>query len=476
DPHDGLALFGPHSAGTSSHPTTPAYILIGSPEGTDAFRAWAAAMNRPAAHPSLKKHRLWPPYPGFEVAFGSRWAEDPTLTYTVDRKKLLEASRKKDPHERTYAVVEQLLPAFARLRKIDERVAVAICVVPDELWLNCRPESRVASPSDSGISKSEKALRQRGQTSMFDRYDLDQYRLSPDLRRQLKARTMKFDVPVQLIRESTLRLTTVPRLGERSLTPLSDRMWNLGTALYFKSGGKPWKLKSAREGVCYVGIAFRRAPEGGTTACCAAQMFLDSGDGVVFLGEYGPWYSEKDRQFRLTRGASKKLIAGILETYSELDGRPLKELFVHCRSSLSREEFEGFEQAAPAGCKVVVVRVRPERLGPRLFRYGTRPVLRGTFLKEHGRAGLLYASGFKPRLATYDGWETPVPLHLLVQYGEAPVEQVAQDILGLTKLNYNACKLGDGQPVTVKFSDAVGEILISNPTVTERRHSFKFYI
>jgi hypothetical protein len=34
-----------------------------------------------------------------------------------------------------------------------------------------------------------------------------------------------------------------------------------------------------------------------------------------------------------------------------------------------------------------------------------------------------------------------------------------------TKLNYNACKLGDSQPVTVKFSDAVGEILISNPSV-----------
>jgi hypothetical protein len=104
------------------------------------------------------------------------------------------------------------------------------------------------------------------------------------------------------------------------------------------------------------------------------------------------------------------------------------------------------------------------------------PVLRGTFLKVNDRSGFLYASGFKPRLGTYDGWETPVPLRIDVQHGEASIEQVARDILGLTKLNYNACKLGDSRPVTVGFSDAVGEILISNPTVTDRRPNFKYYI
>ena len=67
---------------------------------------------------------------------------------------------------------------------------------------------------------------------------------------------------------------------------------------------------------------------------------------------------------------------------------------------------------------------------------------------------------YAPRLGTYDGWETPVPLRIDIQHGEASIEQVARDILGLTKLNYNACKLGESRPVTVGFSDAVGEILI----------------
>jgi hypothetical protein len=104
------------------------------------------------------------------------------------------------------------------------------------------------------------------------------------------------------------------------------------------------------------------------------------------------------------------------------------------------------------------------------------PVLRGTFWQVNERSGYLFGSGFKPRLCTYDGWETPVPLRIDVQYGDAPIETVARDILGLTKLNYNACRLGEAQPVTVGFSDAVGEILVLNPTVTERRANFKFYI
>jgi hypothetical protein len=102
--------------------------------------------------------------------------------------------------------------------------------------------------------------------------------------------------------------------------------------------------------------------------------------------------------------------------------------------------------------------------------------MRGTFWRLHDCSGLFWGSGFKPRIVTYDGWEVPIPLRIDVQYGDTPVERVAQDIFGLTKLNYNACRLGDSEPVTVKFSDAVGEILISNPTVSDRKPNFKFYI
>jgi hypothetical protein len=104
------------------------------------------------------------------------------------------------------------------------------------------------------------------------------------------------------------------------------------------------------------------------------------------------------------------------------------------------------------------------------------PVRRGTTWIRSKRSAYLYASGFKERLGTYDGWETPVPLRIDIQHGEADILQVCKDILGLTKFNYNACKLGESEPVTVGFSDQVGEILLSNPGVTQTRPNFKYYI
>jgi hypothetical protein len=476
DPHDGLALFGPFSWQTPSHPQSPNYIVLGTKTGIDLFQHWAAALNLPAAHPDARKHHLWPPYPGFEVGFGSKWVEQPAWSVTVDRDQLIETSYKSDPHERCFAVVDMFIKGFQQAKMLDSSIAVAICVVPDEVWTNCRPQSRILAPSDERLSISRKKSRKAGQLELFHEFDPEQYQFSPDFRRQLKARTMEYDIQLQILRESTLRLSEKVSFGRRRLTPLSDRMWNISTALYYKCGGKPWRLNSAREGVCYVGLAFRMAEERGQSACCAAQMFLDSGDGIVFLGEDKPWYSPEDRQFHLSKEAAKKLLIGVLETYKELDGRPLTEIFLHFRSTISKEEFDGYKEACPENCKIVGVRVRMDRYGPRLFRCGQMPVLRGTFWRLSETSGYLYGAGFKPRILTYDGWETPAPLRIDVQHGDASIDMVTRDIFGLTKLNYNACRLGESQPVTIKFSDAVGEILISNPTITSHRPNFKFYI
>jgi hypothetical protein len=476
DPHDGLSLFGPFSLHEPSHPRSPSHIVIGPEDCVERFKHWSKAMNLPAMDADAKKHRLWPPYPGFEAAFGSRWNADPALTIAIDNERLMGAARKKDAHERCFAVVELFMEGFKKIPKLDFPVTLIFCVIPDEVWQNCRPLSRIAQPTDDGISARDKKSRKAGQLEIFTNFNIDQYHYSPDFRRQLKARTMKYGVPLQILRSSTLRLTESSEIGERGLTPLSDRMWNIGTAIYYKAGGKPWRLNSAREGVCYIGIAFKFLEGKKNSACCAAQMFLDSGDGIVFLGDDRPIYSPDKKQFYLSKDASKKLLTGILETYRSWEGRPLKEIFLHSRSRINGEQWDGYQAACPSDVKLVGVSVRPERYGPRLYRIGNMPVLRGTFWKIDEKSGYLYCSGFKPRLATYDGWETPVPLNIKVQYGEAPIEVVAKDILGLTKLNYNACKLGESQPVTVKFSDAVGEILISNPTVTDHRPNFKFYI
>jgi hypothetical protein len=325
------------------------------------------------------------------------------------------------------------------------------------------------------LTKTQIAQR-RIQPDLFGDYKSSEYEWSTDFRRQIKARSLAYRGPIQLILESTLNLD--PGQAGRK-TPLTDRAWNLSSALYYKGGGRPWRLAAARPGVCYIGLTFKRQfpeDEKATTAACAAQMFLDTGDGIVFRGESGPWYSPATRQYTLGRAEAERLLRGVLTTYREQGGQPLREVFLHAHSNIAVDDFRGFTAACPKGTAIVGIRVRRASYTSRLYRGGKYPVLRGTLWIVNNRSAFLWTNGFKPHLLTYDGSMAPTPIRIDIQHGAADIRQVAQDMLGLTKLNYNACRSGDAMPVTVKFSDRVGEILVSNPTVSERQPNFKFYI
>lgn len=475
-PATGLALFGPVESNGLEKPSRINYAVIGSPQGIAGFEAFASRLNSPIEPPPEMSEVLWPHFPGIEEAMHAVFPKSAPLTEVIDSKGIESAANQGDDHKRVFDVTSLYLGAIKALARKDTAIDVTVCIVPEIVHKNCRPLSKVAEGTGKRLSPKEVRLR-RQTTDLFGGYDSQQYDFSLDFRRQIKARAMECKMPIQIVRESTLNLSDEkPPWGQRVLTPVSDRAWNLSTALYYKSGRKPWKLPGARDGVCYVGIAFKRTDENGRTACSAAQMFLDDGDGIVFLGDYGPWYSPEMKQCHLSRLAARKLLAGVLKTYEEQHGKQLREVFLHCRSTIDDEEWRGYQEACPKGVKLVGIRVAQDRRGLKAYRAGTRPVVRGTLWKVSPRAAYLWASGFKPVLRTYDGWDVPEPLRIEIQHGEADIRQVAIDIFGLTKLNYNACKLGESQPVTVHFSDAVGEILVANQGTKTFLPNFKYYV
>lgn len=484
DPKAGLTLFGPVDREGPGFIGRIPYGVIGPEAAIIDFKKFSSVFNYPIipenyTNPRTKSQNLlWPSYPGFEAIFGIPWSEDPVASGSISDRQLSELLKNPDTHLRVNSVVNLYLEKIKELTERDERLGVLICVVPDEVWKLCRTESRLDSTFGKSPSKRELRIR-REQRDIFGDWEPEDYEMSADFRRQLKAKAMTHGVPLQIIKQSTLN--TDDRLSnEIGISSLHDRAWNLSTAIYYKAGGKPWRLSTAREGVCYIGLAFRRDPHAGDrdspTACCAAQMFLDSGDGIVFRGEFGPWYSVDANEYHLSADEARKLLAGVLEAYEKQHGQALSEVFLHCNSALNNEEWEGYKAACPSGVKLVGVRVRQERGGFKLFRTGRYVVQRGTLWIKDERTAYLWASGFKSGLLSYDGSELPIPLRIDIQHGVADIEQVARDILSLTKLNYNACKYGDAAPVTVGFSQRVGEILIANKNVTRGKPNFKFYI
>jgi hypothetical protein len=88
----------------------------------------------------------------------------------------------------------------------------------------------------------------------------------------------------------------------------------------------------------------------------------------------------------------------------------------------------------------------------------------------------LWTRGTVPDLRTYLGSEVPNPLHIEIVQGYAALESVMNDVMALTKVNFNGCMFADGLPVTLRFADSVAEILTSAPLQPSSPWAFKHYI
>jgi hypothetical protein len=100
-----------------------------------------------------------------------------------------------------------------------------------------------------------------------------------------------------------------------------------------------------------------------------------------------------------------------------------------------------------------------------------------TIFSDESHDAHTYAlGGWTPRFQTYVGRGVPKPLSVDVTHGEASIKTVLQDVLALTKLNYNACVFADGVPITLKFADHVGEVLTAGPLAPDVPLPFMYYI
>lgn len=490
DPRDGLSLFGPLAKGKVYGIRAG---VIGTEDGVRRFKTWLSRITRPVYSAKNAAETLFRPiFPGFQTVFGVPWDPEPQMVVTLPTDGadgLSSVLYLGDRHQRVYKTVDLFADKITHAsRQEEETVDVWFVIVPDAVYKYCRPlsvvERRLRVNDDPGISITD-ARRLAKQPSLFPAVNdaAVPFSYEPDFHNQLKARLLLRAAPLQIIQESTLTpeqfLTTDGRPLRRIDAP-STVAWNISTTAFYKAGGRPWKLHHVRRGVCYLGLVFKRDDRSGdaSNACCAAQMFLDSGDGVVFKGAVGPWYSPDHREFHLNRESAHEVVSLAVETYRQKNyaRKPPTELFIHGRVRFNEEEWEGFKSAVGEETNLVGVRImRGTHL--KLYSPGDYPVLRGTAYVANEREAYLWTVGFVPRLQTYLGKEVPNPLLIEVCKGKADILRVIKDVLSLTKLNYNACIFADGEPVTLKFADAVGEILTAAPISKDTPPlPFKFYI
>ena len=424
-PKDGLFLYGPHGAPQTVRPISVG--VVGTTQGIAHLTEWADKLTRTVRVPppgkTEKKNRIHlSDFPGLTEAFGISLDPNAFVRRPIEWKQIDEATRTVNHHEAVAKVTDLYVNEIIHHDRHEEhKVDVWLLVLPELIFERCKPMSR---RSGLGLVKGGFGKRQKIRSDLpllgevIDQSDEEIFDDIPDFHRQVKARLLTVGYTSQLLRETTLAPENFKNSAGYPLRPLQEPAsvaWNLATGLYYKTQPKPpWKLANVRPGVCYVGLVFKNLPNHPLNhACCAAQMFLSEGDGVVFRGANGPWKTA-EREFHLKHSEAKNLIGMVLETYKEKHGALPDELFVHGKTTFSSEEWDAFAEAAPDGTNIVGVRIKATLGNIKLFRDGDYPVLRGTAMILDENNAYLWTNGFLPRLATYIGPETPNPLFITV--------------------------------------------------------------
>ena len=102
-------------------------------------------------------------------------------------------------------------------------------------------------------------------------------------------------------------------------------------------------------------------------------------------------------------------------------------------------------------------------------------LLRGK-TKFRGDYRILYTRGFVDFYKTYPGMYIPSPLRIIAHENDSSLEELCEEILGLTKMNWNNTQLDGRLPITIECARKVGEIMKYINENEKPQVSYSFYM
>lgn len=444
DQKTGLARYGPASLGESRHPSTIKLGFIGSGRSIDRARGW---FHVAAEGVSGEAASGLPDFPGF----------------TGDRGFFCEI---RDSNEHVETITTKEIDEIARLRKVADRFESAVQLISRKMQLlrqqDNRPDVVVLALPDELLDHTQRVKFNDPELGLVYR----------NYRRALKAELMRHDIPTQIL----LERVSAAEPGDRGVDHKSRVAWNLFTSLFYKGGGVPWRPVGLRSDTCHIGISFHRALGSAKTdlQSSVAQAFDEHGTGLILRGPDFSWdVSRQGPTPHLDASQANQLLSLILKRYEQETKRAPTRVVVHKTSRFTDDERDGFKSALMAVSQFDLVAVRPTS-EIRLLRSGKYPPLRGTMFSV-ADLHFLYTTGYISALRAYPHGHVPSPLQIADHHGDSSPQEVAREILLLTKMNWNSAGFAGALPITVRFSRLVGDILREVPSDREPQPQFKFY-
>lgn len=365
-------------------------------------------------------------FPGFYQAFKTGLdLPDPTSS----KWKQITASSERDVHKAAVEFGDSII------RKIDQLSANSIDVIliyiPEEYEV-------FTSYTDGTIN-----------------YDLHDY---------IKAYAAQKQVATQFVREKTIESDLHCQI-----------MWALSLALYVKSGRTPWVVNGIQPDTAFAGIGYSvmNGPSGSNVVVGCSHIYSSDGRGMKYkLSKIQDYSFDRKKNPYLSEEEAYRIGLNIKELFYKSFSELPKRVVIHKRTPFRREEVKGLvESLSSAGVKnIELLEITYEdnlkcfALNERCTQVDGYPVRRGMCFPIDKNTMYLFTHGIAPSVISpkrryfQGGKSVPLPLKVVKHYGSGDMAQIATEILGLSKMNWNSFGLYSKLPCTIESSNEIARI------------------
>jgi NAD-dependent SIR2 family protein deacetylase len=282
-----------------------------------------------------------------------------------------------------------------------------------------------------------------------------------DLHDFVKAHGAQNAVRTQLLREETL-------LKRQQC----EIFWWLAQALYVKSLRTPFVLDTDDPETVFVGIGYgyAKTKRGSGVVLGCSHIYDAAGQGLRYQLskiQNPVWknknpYLTKDDAIRVGLQARQLFY----DTYNKVPHR----VVIHKRTPFLKSEREGLSHALKDVKELEMLTIELEDAWRFIAydkwkkRVAPFPVKRGTLLIAGSHQAFLWVHGttrdfIEGERSYFQGKSRiPVPLKLTRFAGHSPIERIANEILGLSKMDWNSYDLYSQMPATLESSGAIARI------------------
>ncbi len=468
DPKNGLLNSGPFDLrfGTAKKKTIQLGI-VGTPEMVNRAKSWIDRISYEIPPSVQQPYNI--SYPGFYSAFHADLTFNDAWTGTIENRIVEEKLAIRDAYLRFQEIIDLYDNQFKIIANRSNKPDLILCCLSDEIIKACWSVTKVLSKVERKLISELKAQNESKQLMLFGEpvEEVEEDLMFRDLRRALKARAIIHSIPIQVTTNNLL-------IDSLKSQDASTRAWNFSVALYYKSGGIPWRLKTDGPETCFVGISFNhlKTTHRHLVRSSIAQAFSNKGDGFAIKGENVHYDPRQGRQVQLSKEQAFRLGSDIITNYKDHTGLLPMRIVLHKTSKFSYEEQDGFREVFSEIPVVEFINLMPTPL--RLLRIGNYPPKRGTLCRI-GHKNYFFTTGYMPEIATYPGPHIPSPIQVQVSKG-VDIYNTCQEILGLTRMNWNTAGITSGQPVTFFFSRNIGGIISELKDETAIPTEFKYFM